>query len=134
MGFRERTRICQIGANGGECIGKNFEKNICYNDLCKSTTIQPYPTFNNALLTTKSSVMVDGNWGEWSDWSGCSTCQMHFGFVKRTRQCNNPRPANGGKYCQGLNTQSKSCYESDECSMIFFYFMFRVKLLNRSFR
>ena len=114
MGFRERTRICQIGVDGGECLGKNYEKSICYNDLCKSTTIQP--TFSNVLQTTKS-VVVDGNWGEWTLWSDCSTCAMQFGFLKRTRVCNNPRPANGGKYCQGLNTQSKSCYESDECSM-----------------
>ncbi|TTG32354.1 Complement component C8 beta chain [Bagarius yarrelli] len=55
---------------------------------------------------TKRSVMaVDGNWSCWSEWSPCT------GRVKkRTRQCNNPAPQNGGGSCQGKHEDSTDCF------------------------
>ncbi|XP_046642903.1 A disintegrin and metalloproteinase with thrombospondin motifs 16-like [Daphnia pulicaria] len=50
----------------------------------------------------------DGNWSTWSEWNTCSrTCGVGVRF--RTRKCNNPTPANGGKGCQGKSEDSELC-------------------------
>ncbi|XP_071991648.1 complement component C6 isoform X2 [Engystomops pustulosus] len=53
-----------------------------------------------------SSVVVDGSWGCWSAWSKCDA----FSNRNRKRQCNNPKPLNGGKTCEGPNTEEEYCY------------------------
>ena len=40
---------------------------------------------------------VDGGWSSWSSWSSCNTDCLQF----RRRQCVNPEPKYGGRYCQG---------------------------------
>ncbi|XP_062590680.1 A disintegrin and metalloproteinase with thrombospondin motifs 7-like [Saccostrea cucullata] len=51
---------------------------------------------------------INGNWGEWSSWSTCSrTCGA--GVSARERHCDNPRPANGGKYCIGERKRYRIC-------------------------
>ncbi|XP_065068922.1 MAM and LDL-receptor class A domain-containing protein 2-like [Rhopilema esculentum] len=51
---------------------------------------------------------VDGFWGSWSSWSACSkSCDK--GTRTRSRQCNSPRPANGGKKCKGAVTDTEKC-------------------------
>lgn len=40
---------------------------------------------------------VNGGWGQWMDFGECSrTCGG--GIRKSYRECDNPRPSNGGKY------------------------------------
>nr|XP_015804609.1 A disintegrin and metalloproteinase with thrombospondin motifs 16 isoform X1 [Nothobranchius furzeri] len=49
-----------------------------------------------------------GHWSEWSSWSTCSrSCES--GVTYRERQCNNPRPANGGKFCDGSSRSYRLC-------------------------
>ncbi|XP_037533012.1 A disintegrin and metalloproteinase with thrombospondin motifs 16 isoform X2 [Nematolebias whitei] len=49
-----------------------------------------------------------GLWSSWSSWSACSrSCES--GVTYRERQCNNPRPANGGKFCDGSSRSYKLC-------------------------
>ncbi|XP_065068953.1 uncharacterized protein LOC135694184 isoform X2 [Rhopilema esculentum] len=51
---------------------------------------------------------VDGFWGSWSSWSACSkSCDK--GTRTRSRQCNSPTPANGGKKCKGAATDTEKC-------------------------
>ena len=53
---------------------------------------------------------VNGNWGDWGEWGECSkTCGE--GEHGRTRQCNNPAPAYGGKHCEGPFRQRRPCKE-----------------------
>nr|XP_023669699.1 A disintegrin and metalloproteinase with thrombospondin motifs 16-like isoform X1 [Paramormyrops kingsleyae] len=55
---------------------------------------------------------VDGHWSEWSAWSACSrTCEA--GVTYRERQCTNPRPGFGGKFCEGLARSYKLCNTED---------------------
>ncbi|KAM4652064.1 A disintegrin and metalloproteinase with thrombospondin motifs 8 [Discoglossus pictus] len=65
-------------------------------------------------LVMKPKVSVDGDWGSWSSWGECSrTCGggVRFSF----RDCNNPEPQNGGKYCKGQRTMYESC-NTHECA------------------
>ncbi|XP_030077368.1 A disintegrin and metalloproteinase with thrombospondin motifs 15 [Microcaecilia unicolor] len=51
---------------------------------------------------------VDGSWGRWSPYGQCSrTCGGGVQLAKR--ECNNPAPANGGKFCEGLRVKYRSC-------------------------
>ncbi|XP_061531476.1 A disintegrin and metalloproteinase with thrombospondin motifs 16 [Phycodurus eques] len=53
-----------------------------------------------------------GQWSAWSAWSVCSrTCQS--GVASRDRQCNNPRPVYGGKFCEGSPRSYKLCNTRD---------------------
>ncbi|XP_053557211.1 complement component C6 isoform X2 [Bombina bombina] len=51
------------------------------------------------------SVAVDGYWSCWSSWSPCDGSLKR----RRTRECNNPAPLNGGKPCEGESTQEENC-------------------------
>ncbi|KAM7364624.1 ADAM metallopeptidase with thrombospondin type 1 motif A isoform 2-T6 [Cochliomyia hominivorax] len=51
---------------------------------------------------------INGGWGPWSPWSQCSlTCGG--GVQESRRECNNPLPKNGGKYCTGARKKYRSC-------------------------
>ncbi|XP_028986164.1 A disintegrin and metalloproteinase with thrombospondin motifs 16 [Betta splendens] len=53
-----------------------------------------------------------GDWSEWSSWSACSrSCES--GVTHRDRQCNSPRPAFGGKFCEGSSRSYKLCNTGD---------------------
>ena len=67
-----------------------------------------------SLLTIHvQKVSVDGSWSTWSNWDVCSvTCGN--GNQLRTRDCNNPAPANEGSPCAGQSTESLPCI-STEC-------------------
>ena len=53
-------------------------------------------------------VKVNGSWGGWKGWSHCSkTCGS--GKRSRSRDCNNPAPAYGGRNCQGSSIESGAC-------------------------
>ncbi|XP_065369734.1 A disintegrin and metalloproteinase with thrombospondin motifs 9 isoform X2 [Calliphora vicina] len=52
--------------------------------------------------------LVNGGWGPWSPWSQCSlTCGG--GVQESRRECDNPLPKNGGKYCTGARKKYRSC-------------------------
>ncbi|XP_054254004.1 complement component C6 [Indicator indicator] len=54
------------------------------------------------------SVAIDGRWGCWSEWSSCDASFK----TRRTRECNNPSPMNGGKPCEGEQEEVEDCYVS----------------------
>ena len=52
---------------------------------------------------------MDGGYGPWTRYKQCSvTCGL--GFQVRTRECNNPKPAHGGKRCKRLGTSFEMKY------------------------
>ena len=56
--------------------------------------------------------LVDGGYGKWSEWTSClGDCGN--GYKSRSRQCNNPTPAFGGRPCAeaGLG----EAYERTSC-------------------
>ncbi|XP_063778882.1 A disintegrin and metalloproteinase with thrombospondin motifs 16 isoform X2 [Pseudophryne corroboree] len=51
---------------------------------------------------------TNGQWSDWSAWSLCSrTCGG--GVSYKERQCSNPRPLHGGKFCEGSSRSFKLC-------------------------
>uniref|UniRef100_A0A8C5HYM7 ADAM metallopeptidase with thrombospondin type 1 motif, 14 n=1 Tax=Gouania willdenowi TaxID=441366 RepID=A0A8C5HYM7_GOUWI len=56
----------------------------------------------------------DGSWGSWSKFGSCSrTCGG--GVRSRSRQCNNPAPAYGGRDCTGSTFDYHMC-NTEECA------------------
>lgn len=55
-------------------------------------------------------LLVDGKWGPFGDYSTCSA-DCGGGKKKRTRKCNKPAPAFGGKNCVGSNEEEIPCNE-----------------------
>ncbi|XP_060092579.1 A disintegrin and metalloproteinase with thrombospondin motifs 12 [Heteronotia binoei] len=56
----------------------------------------------------KSPEPVNGAWGSWPAWSHCTrTCGA--GIQAAERQCNNPEPQFGGKYCTGERKRYHMC-------------------------
>ena len=52
-----------------------------------------------------SSIIVDGGWSEWMEVSLCSqSCGP--GTVSKSRQCNRPKPFNGGLDCMGSDLET----------------------------
>jgi len=50
----------------------------------------------------------------WSQWSTCTKGCGSGGNQTRFRQCNQPTPKHGGKYCNGAKLATQSC-NTDEC-------------------
>ncbi|XP_072295328.1 A disintegrin and metalloproteinase with thrombospondin motifs 2-like isoform X1 [Eucyclogobius newberryi] len=71
----------------------------------------------HCIWLTPDIIKQDGNWGLWSQFGQCSrTCGGGVQF--RTRDCDNPRPANGGRTCVGATYQFQMCH-SEECEDIY---------------
>ncbi|KAK3562031.1 hypothetical protein QTP86_024784, partial [Hemibagrus guttatus] len=70
------------------------EDKWCLNGQCVSAAYQPEK--------------LNGGWGPWSEWSSCSrTCGA--GVQNSHRDCVNPTPKNGGRYCLGERRRYKIC-------------------------
>eukprot|EP00794_Sanderia_malayensis_P011287 gene11287-12468_t len=93
-GLKRRNRACNNpvpkGA-GKDCSSLGNETELAH------CAVQPCP--------------VDGGFSEWSLYGECSK-KCGGGFQNRTRTCNNPSPAHGGKNCEGALIESVSCNDS----------------------
>ncbi|XP_071267314.1 A disintegrin and metalloproteinase with thrombospondin motifs 2-like isoform X1 [Salvelinus alpinus] len=71
----------------------------------------------HCIWLTNDMIKQDGGWGVWSQFGSCTrTCGGGVQF--RTRECDNPRPANGGRTCLGANYQFQLC-NSQECEELY---------------
>ncbi|XP_072285923.1 A disintegrin and metalloproteinase with thrombospondin motifs 13 isoform X2 [Pyxicephalus adspersus] len=82
--------------DGTEC-GQN---KWCHKGRCRS------------LKELNPVAAVHGVWSSWSTFSPCSR-SCGGGVIVRKRQCNNPRPAFGGRDCKGPSLQAKMCNTQD---------------------
>ncbi|XP_047661660.1 A disintegrin and metalloproteinase with thrombospondin motifs 2 isoform X2 [Tachysurus fulvidraco] len=68
----------------------------------------------HCIKLTSDILRQDGHWGQWTKFGSCSrTCGGGVRF--RTRQCDNPIPANGGRTCYGNNYEFQLC-NNEECA------------------
>uniref|UniRef100_A0A8C9EUY8 ADAM metallopeptidase with thrombospondin type 1 motif 2 n=1 Tax=Pavo cristatus TaxID=9049 RepID=A0A8C9EUY8_PAVCR len=66
----------------------------------------------HCIWLTPDILKQDGHWGAWSKFGSCSrTCGT--GVKYRTRQCDNPHPANGGRTCIGPSYEFQLCNTQD---------------------
>ncbi|XP_066561895.1 A disintegrin and metalloproteinase with thrombospondin motifs 1 [Amia ocellicauda] len=99
---------CTMTAAGGllVCQTKNFP-------WADGTPCGPESHCLAGQCLTKSQaalhqIPVNGGWGAWGPWGDCSrTCGG--GVQYSYRDCDNPQPKNGGKYCEGKRIQYRSC-------------------------
>uniref|UniRef100_A0A665TKS7 ADAM metallopeptidase with thrombospondin type 1 motif, 2 n=1 Tax=Echeneis naucrates TaxID=173247 RepID=A0A665TKS7_ECHNA len=70
------------------------------------------------MKVTPDLLRQDGGWGTWSSYGSCSrTCGGGVRF--RSRRCDNPAPANGGRTCFGNSYEFQLCdrEEEDQCKV-----------------
>ncbi len=92
-GTKERTRTCasSVTKNGRiTCVGPLREEASCNPEPCEK------------------GEKIDGGWSAWSNWGWCSKV-CGGGTKRRSRRCDNPAPADGGKFCVGPMTESTEC-------------------------
>eukprot|EP00794_Sanderia_malayensis_P015856 gene15856-17454_t len=54
------------------------------------------------------SQVIDGSWSTWSEFNTC-TRPCGGGVSYRERQCQDPKPKNGGKFCEGDSREYRIC-------------------------
>ncbi|XP_066510062.1 A disintegrin and metalloproteinase with thrombospondin motifs 12-like [Hoplias malabaricus] len=60
------------------------------------------------VIVGKLPETVNGGWGQWSTWSHCSrTCGS--GVQSAERECDQPKPEFGGRYCTGERKRYRIC-------------------------
>ncbi|XP_077596400.1 A disintegrin and metalloproteinase with thrombospondin motifs 2-like [Stigmatopora nigra] len=66
------------------------------------------------ITLTANLLRQDGGWSPWSNYTSCSrTCGG--GIQIRSRKCNNPPPANGGRTCFGNSFEFQLCNQQHKC-------------------
>ncbi|XP_031556840.1 uncharacterized protein LOC116293538 isoform X2 [Actinia tenebrosa] len=100
-GLQTRWRACAnpVPQHGGlTCtyMGPDTETKLCLNKPCRT----------------------DGRWSEWSVWSTCSQ-SCGDGIRTRERRCDNPKPMEGGRQCDGDDKQYTYCKARDCCDVRF---------------
>ncbi|GJQ74293.1 hypothetical protein Trydic_g19190 [Trypoxylus dichotomus] len=96
---REGEGTCESDGNPPADGTKCGENKWCYRNKCVEAGQRPDA--------------INGGWGEWGDWTKCSrTCGAGVSF--QTRECNNPVPKHGGRYCIGDRKKVKLC-NTDPC-------------------
>ncbi|XP_041918087.1 A disintegrin and metalloproteinase with thrombospondin motifs 7 isoform X1 [Alosa sapidissima] len=90
---------CHSKLDGAVDGTKCGEGKWCFGGECVPVGDQPEP--------------VNGGWEPWSEWSDCSrTCGA--GVQSAQRDCTNPAPRHGGRYCLGERRRYKIC-NTDPC-------------------
>ncbi|XP_078543742.1 A disintegrin and metalloproteinase with thrombospondin motifs 16 isoform X1 [Lissotriton helveticus] len=114
--FGEKAKLCMLDFKKDICkalwchrIGRKCETKfmpaaegtICGHDMwCRRGQCVKYGD--------EGPVPTHGQWTDWSTWSPCSrTCGGGVSHIER--QCNNPRPSHGGKFCDGSHRMFKLC-------------------------
>jgi len=93
-GVQERFRACNSPAaqfGGKKCSGSSRYVKVCNMNRCP----------------------VHGQWGPWLQYGACSK-SCNGGIQHRLRRCDNPKPAYGGRECEGPNRWQRGC-AYDKC-------------------
>ncbi|KAM4642152.1 hemicentin-1 [Discoglossus pictus] len=95
------TRHIVLPNNSLQIVAVQKEDTAMYE--CKATNIM-----GSAGANVMVTVQVHGGFSDWLPWQSCSvTCGQ--GIQRRIRVCDNPMPANGGSYCRGSESETRSC-------------------------
>ncbi|PWA30115.1 hypothetical protein CCH79_00009766 [Gambusia affinis] len=102
----------------GSCITDQImptrvRRRTCSNPAPSTDTVPPGNNCPGDALETQDcseipNCPVDGNWGNWFPPAQCSV-SCGEGLQLSFRQCDNPSPQYGGKYCEGPSTRTSVC-------------------------
>ena len=63
---------------------------------------------NDVMFYCSHISKIHGNWGNWGAWTTCSE-SCGSGNRNRSRECDNPSPAPGGRDCEGPGNETEEC-------------------------
>ncbi|XP_077998997.1 A disintegrin and metalloproteinase with thrombospondin motifs 3-like [Glandiceps talaboti] len=66
----------------------------------------------NGACVVSNVKTTHGGWSEWGPYNKCSR-SCGIGAQMRIRECNNPKPTNGGDECKGQNVEFRLCSTED---------------------
>ncbi|KAG8329988.1 metalloendopeptidase activity protein [Homalodisca vitripennis] len=77
------------------------------------------------LTSQPATAVVDGGWGPWESYSECASGCLQgegggggsTGIMFAHRQCNSPRPENGGNGCVGSDRKYQTCF-TNQCENV----------------
>lgn len=103
---------CDIGFSGSDC-DINIDDcavHVCQNNATCIDEVNYYTCSCEYGYTGKlcEITMVDGSWSDWDNWTECSV-SCGNGTIQRWRACADPLPDNGGKMCEGSETEIEIC-------------------------
>ena len=64
--------------------------------------------FLDSIPLSDSFAAVNGTWSNWGAWSKVSVTCGEGAYSLRTRQCTNPVPVSGGRFCPGPSINYKN--------------------------
>ncbi|XP_043976137.1 A disintegrin and metalloproteinase with thrombospondin motifs 8-like isoform X4 [Gambusia affinis] len=92
----------------GQCTTKNGSLTWADGTPCRSNGTCLHGTCKMTEEVMQPLRAVDGSWSLWGPWQQCSrTCGGGVEFSYR--ECTDPVPQNGGKYCEGQRVRYQSC-------------------------
>lgn len=112
--FGDKAKVCQWS------MEKVCERLMCQiGDKCRSNgspAADGTSCGSNKWCMKKNCVRIGkrgddaiaGEWSDWSDWTLCSR-QCGGGIQYAMRECTNPIPKNGGKFCSGERKRYQVC-------------------------
>ncbi|XP_076073438.1 uncharacterized protein LOC143045037 isoform X3 [Mytilus galloprovincialis] len=106
------TCSCDIGFKGSNC-DINIDDCVahaCQNNATCIDEVNAYSCSCDYEYTGElcEIAMVDGSWSDWDNWTECSV-SCGNGTIQRRRACADPLPDNGGKLCEGSDTEIEIC-------------------------
>ncbi|XP_062611417.1 coadhesin-like [Saccostrea cucullata] len=111
------VQCCTVGAysNVQGCTKNNNVvcnkcRQLCYSSMKSEATVNNEIGKENANPKGPQASIHGGwsTWGPYDRWSVCTvTCGGGVQQSLRTRECNNPKPENGGRVCEGPQEDKK---------------------------
>ena len=84
-------------------------KLVTYGTETDQCPVNIYVLYMITFIYNLDTHTSDGSWGPWRIGQCSVTCG--FGYLVRTRECNNPPPATRGKDCVGPSSEVQPCNE-----------------------
>ncbi|XP_033619900.1 A disintegrin and metalloproteinase with thrombospondin motifs 8 isoform X2 [Fukomys damarensis] len=104
---------CQVDGDEGICHTRNGSLHWADGTRCAPGRLCLDGSCLPEEEVERSKAVVDGGWTQWGPWGECSrTCGGGIQFSYR--ECKDPQPQNGGKYCLGQRAKYQSC-NTEEC-------------------
>ncbi|XP_066912266.1 semaphorin-5A-like [Clytia hemisphaerica] len=108
----------QEGGQEKYCLVRHRQCHSCDLKLCDVASTEVINCTANAVTDIDRWLKegaIDGSWSSWQEWSECGNHVKCGNDTKiRSRQCESPKPANGGRECIGRDFECTTCPKKKE--------------------